>query len=805
MLKNYLKVAWRNLLRYKGFTLINIASLAIGITGCLIIALFVWDELKYDKFIKDGDQVYRLYSKRTNNLGSTHMSSVPPMYATYLKQNYPEVENTLRILMSHGNMLLEANNKKAYEAKWLITEPTFFQFFPLTFLKGNPSTSLADPTSIVLTEELAKKYFGSTDVIDKIITIDKEKFAVKGVLAKLPEHFHLDFDFLFPLEAVKLPKERMQSWQWNQFFTYIKVKPESDIKRLKEKFHAATIKERSAIADVSQDTYEPMFQPLKNIHLESADFRYDIAKRGNRSYVNGLTLIALFVLVIACFNFINLATARSFRRAKEIGVRKVVGAERKQLLLQFTAESILLAVIAVVIATIATILLVPALNNFTDKSISFNPVMNPLLGLLLVVAAVIIGVVAGLYPAMVMSGFKAIKVIKGMKPGGDSSYTSWLRQGLVIVQFALSAILIISSVIVYQQLNYLHEKNLGFNKEQVLFFPLLGSTADKSDALKAEIQKIPSVISSTVGYGLPGDIYAGDRVNVPDRGEQPMSTTLFIGDADYVKTIGLQLVTGRDFSKDMPTDAEEGFIINETAVTEFGFESPQNAIGKRLAWPKWNADSINPVKQGRVIGVVKNFHYSSLHEKVGNLVLLQSAPIKNTIAIKLRAENMSGSIAAINKIWDKFSPDYPLEYKFLDENYGKMYKSEGKLAGLLSIFTAMAIFVGCMGLFGLATFTTEQRIKEIGIRKVLGASVPGIIMMLSKKFLQPVIIASIISFPLAWWAMNKWLQDFAYRIQISWWIFIIAALSALVIAWLTVSYQAIKAAISNPVKSLRTE
>ncbi|HMJ48855.1 MAG TPA: ABC transporter permease [Ferruginibacter sp.] len=805
MLKNYLKVAWRNLLRYKGFSLINIASLAIGVTGCLIIALFIRDELMYDRFIKNGDEVYRVYTKRTDHQGSTHMASVPPMYASYLRQQYPEVENTLRIMMASGNILIEAGKTKSYEEKWMITEPSFFHFYPLPFLHGNPATALTGVNSVVITEAFAKKYFGKTDVIDKIIRMDKDEFAVKGVLATLPEHFHLDFDFLFPITALKLPADRMNSWRWNQFFTYIKVKPGSNIGQLQAKFFTASKKEVSTLPDRSDDIYEPFFQPLKDIHLGSADFRYDNAKRGNKSYVRGLTIIALFVLVIAGFNFINLATARSFRRAKEIGVRKVVGAERTQLLFQFTTESVLLSVIAVLIATIATFLLVPSLNNFTGKHISFNPVTNPLLGILLIGAAILIGMLAGIYPAMVMSGFKVIRVIKGLKPGSDSGHASWMRQGLVIVQFALSAILIISSVIVYKQLNYLHDKNLGFNKEQVVFFPLRGGIDKKSDAFKQEILKIPNVVSSTIGYGLPGDLYAGDQVNIPGKADKPMSTTLFIGDADYISTLGLQIVAGRDFSKDMPTDAEEAFIINEAAVKEFGFESPQKALGQRLSWPKWIPDSVHPIKEGRVIGVVKDFHYTSLHEKVGNLVLEQYAPIKDKMAIKLKTSDISGSIASIKKVWDKFSPAYPLEYKFLDESFGKMYKSEDKLAGLLSIFTAMAIFVGCMGLFGLATFTTEQRTKEIGIRKVLGATVLGIIIMLSRKFLQPVFIASIIAFPVAWWAMNKWLEDFAYRVQISWWIFIIAAIAALAIAWITVSFQAIKAALANPVKSLRTE
>jgi ABC-type antimicrobial peptide transport system, permease component len=807
MFKNYLKVALRNLLRYKGFSTINILSLAIGLTGCLAIALFVWDELQYDKFIKDGENIYRINTKHTDNLATTNMAVVPPVFATYMKQQYPEVENTLRIMMASGNMLLEVGDTKYYEEKWLITEGSFFNFFPLHFVKGEPTTALTTPNSIVITEALSKKYFGTQDPVGKTIKIDKEGYLVKGVLANVPEHFHLDFDFLISLPSLKLPKERMESWQWNQFFTYIKVKPGTNMDQLQKKFSRGVQIERAAIKDKSADTYEPFFQKLKNIHLQSADFRYDIAKRGNETYVKALSIIALFVLLIACFNFINLSTARSFRRAREIGVRKVVGADRYQLLVQFTGESVLLSMLSMIMATGITILLLPSLNNFTGKSISFNPFTHPVAGFLLLAGSVLIGLLAGIYPAMVMSGFRAITVLKGIKPGSQAgNKNSWLRQGLVIIQFALSALLIISTTIVYNQIKYLHEKNLGFNKDQVMFFPLRGDLDKKSDAFKEELKRSANVISATVGYGLPGDLYAGDQVIVPGKeGEKNMATTLFIVDPEYIKTLGLQLTTGRDFSKDMPTDAEEAFIINETAVREFGFETPQKALGQRLEWPKWLPDSARPVKQGRVIGVVKDFHYSSLHDKVGSLVLEEYLPVKDKMAVKVKAADLSNTIAFINSTWNKFCPEYPLEYKFLDESFSKMYKSEDKLSGLLSIFTMMAIFVGCMGLFGLATFTAEQRTKEIGIRKVLGASIMSILAMLSKTFLKPVLIASLIAFPIAWYAMNKWLEDFPYRVHISGWIFLFAALLAIIIALVTVSFQAIKAAVANPVKSLRTE
>ncbi len=807
MLKNYLKTAIRNLSRYKGFTLINIASLAIGITGCLVIALFVYDELQYDKFIKGGENVYRFYDRRSDNVSTSNLASVPPMFATYAKQNYSEVESTVRILMQSGKKLLEVGNVKAYEEKALITEGSFFDIFPLKLIKGEYKNVLDKPDAVILTEELAKKYFGSQEPVGKIIKIDKKDFLVKGVLAKIPEHFHLEINFLMPVSSLKLPKERMEKWTWQQFFTYIRLKPGTNVKQLETKFQAAVKKETEAEMKKTGFNIIPFLQPLKNIHLQSADFEYDNAKRGNETYVKGLSIIALFVLIIACFNFINLATARSFRRAKEIGVRKVVGADRKQLVLQFTGETILLSIVSMIIATIATLIILPSLNNFTGKAISFNLITHPSLAVLLIVAGIVIGILAGIYPALVLSGFQPIKALKGMKLTGDSgSHTSWLRQGLVIIQFALSALLIVSTTIVYQQINYLHNKDLGFNKEQVVHFPLQGGVEKNIEGFKNELKRSPEIVSATAGYGLPADVFAGDEIIVPTKeGEKTMPANLFIADHDYITTLGLQIIAGRDFSKDLPTDIDEAFIINETGVKELGFGTPQNALGKPLNWNKWIPDSANPVKKGRVIGVVQDFHYKSLHEKVSVSVLQIYPPIVYKMAVKLKTADLKNTLAYINKTWNKYTSEYPLDYKFMDESFDEMYKAEDKLSRLLWIFTIMAIVVGCMGLFGLAAFSAEQRTKEISIRKVLGASVMNIVSMLSKNFLKPVLIASLIAFPIAWLAMNKWLEDFPYRVNISWWVFGIAAIASLVIALITVSFQSIKAATANPVKSLRTE
>jgi putative ABC transport system permease protein len=807
MLKNYLKIALRNLHRYAGPAVINILGLTIGITGCLLIGLFVWDELQYDEFLKNGHRVSRIYLERTSNTGTSSAAVTPPVFASYMQQHYPEVQQTLRILMWSGKKLVEVNEKKAYEEKGMIADSTFFRVFPLPFLKGDPRTALQDKSAIVITESIAKKYFGHVDPIDKTILLDKAVFTVKGVLARIPEHFHLDLNYIVPLSAAGLPAERMQSWVWQQFFTYVVVKEGTNIQQLQKKFQENVKKESEPQTVQSGFTYLPKFQPLKDIHLHSANFEFDNAKRGNITYVKGLTIIAIFVLLIACFNFINLSTAQSFRRAKEIGVRKVIGADRKQLVFQFTGETILVSFISVFIAVIAVALLLPSLNAFTGKSISFNLFANPLLLLLVIAATLLIGLISGFYPALVMSGFQPISVLKGLKTTGDSMHSSGtLRQALVILQFTLSALLIVSTVIVYKQINFLHDTDLGFNKDQLIYFNVQGAVAERPEVFKQELKRSPGVVSVTGGYGLPGDALAGDEIIVPGKdGRKQYSANQLIVDHDYIKTLDLQVVAGRDFSSQYATDVENAFIINETAVRELGFGTPEAALGKPLHWNKWIPDSLNPVKKGKIIGVVKDFHVKSMHEKLSVTVLQIYPPILLKMAVKVKSADLAATIRHINKTWNAFSPEFPLDYKFLDENFAAMYSSEEKLGSLLLIFTSMAIFIASIGLFGLAAFNVKQRIKEIGIRKVLGASVLNIIAMLSRNFLRPVFIASVIAFPIAWWAMHNWLQDFEYRITINWSIFLVCGASSLLIALLTVSSQAIKAATANPVKSLRTE
>ncbi|MDO1447921.1 ABC transporter permease [Rhodocytophaga aerolata] len=808
MIRNYFKIAYRNLIRHKSFSFLNILGLTLGLTACLLIALFVRDEKSFDTFIPEGDRIYRIYLQVTNNEGTNNSAGTPPRFATTLPQEFPEVEKALRLLKLQSKDLFEAGDKKIYEEGGIAVDSTFFDFFPLSFAYGTTTGIFDDPTSIIISKEMAERYFGKENPIGKQISRNKTPFQVKGVFENNPK-FHLQLTYILPLRITGIPQERMQSWGWQQFNTYVKLKPNATISSLETKFQDYIRENVHPILKESSFTYLPRFQPLHNVHLYSSDFKFDnLAVRGNITYVNALTIIALFILLIACFNFVNLATAKSLQRAKEVGVRKTVGATRKQLIIQYISETVLLAFISMSISVILTFLIVPWLNRFTEKQITFDLFTNPLLLPLLLILTIGVGVLAGFYPALVLSGFQPVKVLKGAgmadsKPG----QIPWLRHSLVVVQFSLSVLLIVSAMVVIRQVNYLHNKDLGINKEQILFFPMRGDNMfNNYETFKNELLKSSTVSSVSIGYGFPGDMVAGDNIITSKEGKRVSQRAIqLMVDHDYVKTLDIQLIAGRDFSKQMSTDKDAAYIINETAVRELGFGTPDNALGKTLWWEVWGAENSDSLKQGQVIGVVKDFHYNSLYDKVETTVLQIFPDAYWKVAVKLKTAQMATALPHVQAVWNKFSPDYPIEYRFLDESFEQMYKAEDKLKSLLWIFTCITVFVACLGLFGLAAYAAERRKKEIGIRKVLGASVESLVLLLSKEFVKLVAVALLLATPLAWYAMDNWLQDFAYRIDLDWWIFALAGVLALLIALLTVSFQSIKAALMNPVKSLRSE
>src|SRR6266536_3316812 len=807
MFNNFFKIAFRNITKHKGFSFINIVGLTLGLTACILIGVFVWDEHQYDKFLPGGDQVYRAYDENTNNEGTQQMAVSLPMFAISLEQNFPEVEKTARVLMRPENKtLFEAGKNKLYESSGYFVDSTFFDVFPLSFKYGSGANALDDPSSIVLSDEMAQRFFGDENPVGKQILMDKQPIQVKGVFVKNPR-FHLQFNYVRSVFSLHLPAEPMQSWEWHQFLTYVKLKKGTNVQALQIKYQKYVNEKSKPFRHDAVSSDKPFFQPLKDIHLYSSNFKFDAAERGNITYVNALGVIAVFILLIACFNFINLATAKSLQRAKEVGVRKAIGADKKQLILQFIGETILLSFISIIISIVLAIIFLPWLNSFTNKHISIALFANPVVIFLFLALTLIVGLLAGFYPALVLSNFKPVKVLKSTASDEQPGKIPWLRHGLVIVQFALSVLLIISAIVVYNQVNYLHNKDLGFNKDQIMFFPVRGDNLSKNvDAFKNDLSAIPDVSSVTIGYGFPGDAVAGDEIIFPKNSQQlSESATQLMVDYDYIKTLGLQIIAGRDFSKSMGTDKDHAWIINETAVKNLGFDTPQKALGQKLYWHPWNAANPESLKVGEVIGVVKDFNYKSLYDKVETAVLQIYPDAAWKVAVKMKAANIGNTIAQVRNVWNKYTPEYPIEYKFLDGNFEEMYKVEDKLKSLLCMFTGIAIFVGCFGLFCLAAYTAERRKKEVGIRKVLGASTESVVFLLSKDFIKLVLISLLIASLVAWYFMNKWLQDFAYRVNISGWIFVLAATIALSIAFLTVSFQAIKAAIANPVKSLRTE
>jgi putative ABC transport system permease protein len=808
MFRNYFNTALRSLNRNRSFALINISGLTLGLAATLLIALFVWDEHQFDRSIPGGDRVFRVYTTTSNDQGTTDMAVSPPVFAGTLRREYPGVEQVTRVLAtSEYKNLVEAGGKQLYESNGLFVDSTFLDVFPLPLVAGSAAKALDDANSIVVSREMAERYFGSADPVGQKMLIDKKSVRVTGVFEK-DARFHLNFDFIRPMAFMQLPEQRMQSWGWQQFFTYIKVRDGVDVAAVEKGFRQL-IRQR-AWPDTKPNgfTYLPHFQALRDIHLHSSDFKFDAAQRGNITYVNALIVIAAFIVLIACFNFINLSTALSVRRAREVGVRKAIGAGRWQLIGQFLGETLLLAFCSAVLAVVLAVVLLPLVNVFTGKAISALLLLQPLSVAGIFLLTMLAGLLAGFYPALLLSGFDPVKVLKsGAFQAGTPGRTPWLRHGLVVVQFTLSILLILSAIIVLRQVSYLHHKDLGFNKDEILFFPMRGDKMGKSaDVFRSDLLQQPGVTSVSIGYGYPGDAVAGDQILLDRDGRRvTQSATQLTVDFDYIKTLGLQIVAGRDFSKKMATDQDHAWILNETAVRELGFGTPDKALGKTLYWHPWDGNNPDSLKEGKVIGVVKDFNYKSLYDKVEPAVLQIYPQAAWKVAVKLSTDKLASTLAGINGVWNKYSPDYPLEYKFMDENFDRLYRDEDKLQTLLWVFTGIAIFVGCLGLFGLAAYSTETRRKEIGIRKILGASWQGVMLLLSKDFIRPVLLSLVIASPVTVFIMSRWLQSFAYRVGISWWIFGLAGAATIVIAMLTVSYQALRAAVANPVKALRSE
>ncbi|MFC2117557.1 ABC transporter permease [Bacteroidota bacterium] len=801
MLKNYIKVALRNLIRNLGFSIINVLGLAIGIACSVIIFLFVNFELSFDRFHEKSDRIYRIGVEALIGNTEIHQLGTPALAAKALYDEYPEIEAVCRFRAGRS-YTVKYEEKEFLEQKIFLTDSTFFDMFSFSFFKGNPKTALSSPKQVVMTESCAERYFGNEEALGKIISVnDTLAFTVSGIIEDVPDNSHYHFDILFSIISFEGVYNN-PGWTANNFQTYLLLKENSQFKELEKKLPDFIDKYIFSEFDYSTwaesgNKWEWFLQPLRKIHLTS-DLSQEFEANGNISYVYIFSIVALFILLIACINFMNLTTAKGTRRAMEVGVRKIVGSTKGQLRFQFLGESILLSLLALIIGMFIVESIMPLYRNFIGqqglKIHYFDNiyVIPSLLGL-----ALLVGIISGSYPAIYLSSFRPLMIIKSKS--GAGSKNSWLRNFLVIFQFSISIALIIGSLIVYKQVNLLKNENLGFNKENILIINNLNTLENKIDPFKQILLQHPGIKNVSTSSGIPGD----DISNIGFGAEEvEQSFTLFMHtcDNDFDDVMELEMVKGRFFSDEYPTDTA-GIVINESALKLCGYENP---IGKHFN------NGAEPRGNFTVIGVVKDYHYQSKHQSIRPMALFNNDGYWNVwgvyyMSVRYDTDKLTEVLDYVKNTWNEISPQFPHNITFLAEDYDNIYQNEEQTNKLLFIFSLLSIFIACLGLLGLASFMAEQRTKEIGVRKVLGASVIQMLLKLSKDFTKWVLVANLIAIPTAWFVMNKWLENFPYKVKIDWWIYLLAGIIALLIAILTVSLQAYKAARINPVDSLKHE
>lgn len=792
MLKNYFKIAFRNLWRHRVFTFINIMGLTVGMTACLLIFLYVRFELSYDRFHSKADRIYRIVADIKTPTETIPASGPAWAVPGHLKFDFSEIEAFTRVM--HDNILIRKGDIKFNEPKSFWADSAYFQIFGFKLLKGDPRTALKEPYSVVLTESTAKKYFGKADPLGQTILITSENApaTVTGVMQDMPENTHIKGDLLVSMSTITTKFAKGIDDQWSNYspWAYVLLKPGVTPQSIEKKLPAFLEKWSGKEMKELQMYVTLKLEQLKSVYLYST--RGDSLGSIRNVYI--FSIIALFILIIACINFINLTTARASERAKEVGIRKVAGAVRPQLASQFIGESIIICFIAFLLTLGLSSLLLSSFNQLAGKIISKGIVYDGGLIALLLGSGIVIGLLAGVYPAFILSSFKPIEVLKGRF--ATSNKGTFLRKGLVIAQFAISTALIIGTIIVYTQMSYMRSRDLGFNKEQVLVIET--QREKKRDALLQSISRLPNVKATSLSGSVPGSGYAGAYSEVENiKGDlQITNLDLYYVDFDYIPLYKIQMAAGRAFNREFKTDSNEAMIVNEATTRLLGYHSPADAVGKRFK--QWG-------HKGKIIGVIKDFHYKSLQTPIKPLSIRMDWSGFSLLSVKVNPANVKNTIAAIEKEYKILIPNRPFSYYFLDEFFDRQYRNEERFGRLFMNFAILAIFISCLGLLGLASYSTMQRTREIGIRKVMGASVSNIINLLSKDFLKLVIISFFIAVPAAWYFMHKWLSDFAYRISISWWVFAMAGLLAIMIAVITISVQAFRAAVANPVKSLRTE
>ncbi|HNR08230.1 MAG TPA: ABC transporter permease [Saprospiraceae bacterium] len=809
MLTNYLKIAWRNLMRYRFISFINLFGLTTGLTGCLLIFNYIRHELSFDRYHEHADRIYRvtrIFRNPETGAQSLHLGTISPPFGPLLKAEFPEIEKITR-LIDFSPLPMRYEEKMFNEQSVFLADEHLFDVFNVEVLRGNPSTALADPFTLMLSEGIAKKYFGDDDPMDKSVRLNNQfNLKVTGVYKSFPSNTHMHPDILISFNtlndsSIYGAQNLRTNWGNNSFFTYLLLPEGYDYKKMEARFPDFLDKHMPRGAQArflpSQGTALTL-QKLTDIHLHS-HLDYEAEENGDIKRVYVFSAIALFILLIACINYMNLSTARSALRAREIGIRKTVGAERKVLITQFLSESLLISWMAMLLSLGFTWLLLPWLNKISGQQLSMSTLLDPKVLPWLVLVPFAVGLISGIYPALFMSSFRPVQVLKGLFTAGGSTIT--FRKALVTAQFAISIILIISTAVVFKQLRYMQRKSLGFEKDQIVTLPYNRQLNPAYESFRNQLISNSNIKDLTRSSRIPTGRLLDAMGTRMRRGDSlaPVNVDLkYVAvDERFLSTYGVKVVAGRDFSREFSTDTS-AFLINEAAVQALGFQANEDALGQDIQYGN---------RKGKLLGVIQDFHFESMHQKIVPLILM--VPRQNggfgRISIKMAGNNIPAVLAHIEKTWNGFLPEIPYEYTFLDENFDRLYQAENRQGTIFTIFACLAIFIACLGLLGLSAFAISQRIKEIGIRKVLGAGTASIVGLLSKDFLKLVAIAFVVAFPLAWYAMSRWLGDFAYRIRVPLWVFFLAGGIAAAVALLTIGVQAVKAARSNPVKSLRTE
>ncbi len=807
MLKNFIITAVRNLLKRKGYSLINIVGLAIGMASCLLILMFVNDELSYDAYNENADRIYRVAGSFRYGGRDFDIAVAPAPMAQVLIDEFPEVVDAVRF-RQRGLYIFRYGENSYQEIRVSYADPSFFNVFSIPLLSGDLKTALAEPNTLVLNQETAEKYFRDEDPVGKTLRLnDRTDYMVSGVFEKIPDNSHFHFDILVSMSSLAESKGKI--WMNQNFQTYILLHENATPESVEAKFPALLIKymgpQIQAFMGKSMEKLmeegdlrgEFYLQALRDIHLHS-DLLGEMEATSDVKYVYIFTAIALFVLIIASINYMNLSTARAAGRAKEVGIRKVLGSFRSQLIRQFLTESMMLCFVSLVIALGLVRLALPFFNGLSGKVLSMSALGNPGMVVVLVLVTIIVGILAGSYSAFFISAFQPVNVLKGHLKSGVK--TGWFRSGLVAFQFAASIILIIGTFVVYNQLHYIQNRKLGYNKEQVIILRNAYLLGDQAETLKNEMLAYPQAVSGTVSNYLPVPSSRNNSAVFPDNERSDKRATSmqnWVVDYDYIPTLGMKIVQGRNFSKEYSSDTEAA-IMNQAAVEHFGWDRPVGRKVGRIVNNRGESASYE------VIGVVENFHFETLKDTIGPLVMYLGNS-NERISFRVETQDISGTIGLLRSKWREFLPNQPFEYSFLDERFADMYQMEQRIGKIFGVFAGLAIFIGCLGLFGLAAFTAERRTKEIGIRKVMGATAPNIVRLLLKEFVILVAVANVIAWPVAFWVMKGWLKDFSYRISLNVWVFVGAGLLTLFIAMLTVSFQAIKAALADPANSLRYE